>query len=189
MKVHQLSPTFTAAILLALTSLASAGETLYNGIVLPNQWPPKYDRLTREPMPAPYLKNPPAVIPIDIGRQLFVDDFLIETTTMTRTCHQADYYAQNPVLAPGTACEHTGGNWFAAPYESLMLGQFSIWQEPTNNDCGVLMVPKRCDILLGFSRDGFHWDRPDRNRFIACTCSPFLYPRNCLFVIIDLLEQ
>jgi hypothetical protein len=24
----------------------------------------------------PYLENPPAVIPIDVGRQLFVDDFL-----------------------------------------------------------------------------------------------------------------
>ena len=33
----------------------------------------------------PYLKSPPAVIPIDVGRQLFVDDFLIEQTTLTRT--------------------------------------------------------------------------------------------------------
>jgi len=41
--------------LLALTSLASAGETLYNGIVLPEQWPPKFDELTREPRPVPYL--------------------------------------------------------------------------------------------------------------------------------------
>ena len=32
----------------------------------------------------PYLVSPPAVIPIDVGRQLFVDDFLIEQTTLTR---------------------------------------------------------------------------------------------------------
>ena len=55
--------------LLALTSLASADETLYNGIALPDQWPPDYGELTRAPMPVPYLKNPPAVIFIDVGRQ------------------------------------------------------------------------------------------------------------------------
>ncbi|MCK4294415.1 MAG: hypothetical protein KAY65_14550 [Planctomycetes bacterium] len=114
-------------VLLALTSLASAGEILYNGIVLPDQWPPKFDELTREPRPAPYLKNPPAVIPIDVGRQLFVDDFLIETTTMTQTYHQADYYAQNPVLAPETAWEHTGGNWFAAPFSG------GAWYDPNDD--------------------------------------------------------
>jgi hypothetical protein len=31
-----------------------------------------------EPMPLPYLTSPPDVIPIDIERQLFIDDFLIE---------------------------------------------------------------------------------------------------------------
>jgi hypothetical protein len=55
------------------------------------------------------------------------------------------------------------------PYESVMLGQFSIWTGPYNGDCGIHDIPKRCDILLGFSRDGFHWDRPDRTRFIAST--------------------
>ncbi|MHC4836422.1 MAG: hypothetical protein ACYTCN_10905, partial [Planctomycetota bacterium] len=71
-----------STLLLALTSLVSAGETLYNGIELPEQWPPKYDKITRDPMPVPYLKNVPDVIPIDVGRQLFVDDFLIDKTDM-----------------------------------------------------------------------------------------------------------
>jgi hypothetical protein len=57
----------------------------------------------------------------------------------------------------------------AAPYESLMLGLFSIWQGPENNICREKRVNKRNDILVGFSRDGFHWHRPDRNRFISCT--------------------
>src|SRR5207237_9032447 len=61
------------------------GEVLHNGIRLPVGWPPRPDRLTREPMPVPYLQSPPAVIPIDVGRQLFVDDFLIERTTLRRT--------------------------------------------------------------------------------------------------------
>ncbi|MHC4238133.1 MAG: hypothetical protein ACYSSM_07850 [Planctomycetota bacterium] len=74
--------------LLALTSLVSAGEILYNGIELPEQWPPKYDKITRDPMPVPYLDNVPDVIPIDVGRQLFVDDFLVEESTLSRTFHQ-----------------------------------------------------------------------------------------------------
>jgi len=60
--------------LLALTSLGSAGEILYTGIELPEQWPPQYDKITRDPMPVPYLEN----IPDDVGRQLFADDFLIQ---------------------------------------------------------------------------------------------------------------
>ena len=57
----------------------SLSETLYNGIELPVQWPPNYGEPTGAPMPVPYLDNPSDVIPIDVGRQLFVDDFLIET--------------------------------------------------------------------------------------------------------------
>ncbi len=71
--------------LLALTAAAGvqAGEVLYNGIELPEQWPPPDQKLTREPMPRPpYLIAPPEVISIDVGRQLFVDDFLVESTTL-----------------------------------------------------------------------------------------------------------
>src|SRR5687768_14135881 len=52
------------------------GETLYNGIRLPEAWPPTGMVVdSYEPMPVPYLVSPPQVIPIDVGRQLFVDDF------------------------------------------------------------------------------------------------------------------
>jgi len=351
-------------LLPALTGPARAGETLYNGIELPDQWPPEFDRITREPMPVPYLKNPPAVIPIDVGRQLFVDDFLVEESTLKRTFHQPEIYKE-PVIKPeekragmyaapfsGGACydpadklfkmwytrvrphatcyatskdgihwdkpeldvepgtnivlnpergfdstaimldqwakdpnerfkyfssersrgfyaahrtsadgihwsepketrtriwgdrstafynpfrkvwvfsqrtedengwrarsyvegptaedmlaeiryneldkvegksvhwagadkldpHHTDArfahiepqlyNLDASPYESIMIGQFSIWQGPENNICGDLNIQKRNDILLGFSRDGFHWDRPNRKRFISTT--------------------
>jgi hypothetical protein len=354
--------------LLALTSLGSAGEILYNGIELPEQWPPDYGAISRDPMPVPYLKNPPEVIPIDVGRQLFVDDFLIETTMLQRTFHQPEYCKENPVIERGNPGEsnkfgsyaktfsggvcydpadklfklwYTGArphstryatskdgihwekpeldknpeerfkyfasenphpverrspsgntwddsgwsyiyrsspdgihwsepkekvdiwgdrstafynpfrkmwvlsqrtegpvedrarsyleaatisemmkevtfngprieledgkekiyrgeaagksvNWTgandldvrhtdsrfshiaphlynldASPYESIMIGQFSIWQGPTNRDCGPLHLQKRNDIMLGFSRDGFHWDRSYRGRFIS----------------------
>src|SRR3954463_5373818 len=77
-----------------------AGQPLYNGIRLPATWPPRLDRLTLEPMAVPYLQAPPAVIPIDVGRQLFVDDFLIEQTTLRRSYHQATYHSATPVLRP-----------------------------------------------------------------------------------------
>jgi hypothetical protein len=77
--------------------LTCAGETLYNGIEPPDNRQPVYDRHPKEPMPVPYLKNPPAVIPIDVGRQLLVDDFLIEKTTLKRTFHTAEYHPSNPV--------------------------------------------------------------------------------------------
>jgi hypothetical protein len=66
--------TFLQATALGLsgTRLPAAspdGELLYNGIRLPAEWPPKW-KYTLEPMPLPYLDKPPAVIPIDVGRQL-----------------------------------------------------------------------------------------------------------------------
>ena len=95
-----------------------AGEVLYNGIELPAVWPPRRtaaDLRSYEPMPVPYLERPPAVIPIDVGRQLFVDDFLIEQTTMTRRFHKAQYYEGNPVIRPNQRWEQ-----FHGPPQSAM---------------------------------------------------------------------
>ena len=87
------------------------GELLYNGILLPKQWPPRHlDPFSRKPMPVPYLQSPPDVIRIDVGRQLFVDDFLIESTTLKREFHKAKKFAGNPVLAPETELEMNGGH-------------------------------------------------------------------------------
>jgi hypothetical protein len=38
------------AATLFVAGTASAGETLYNGVVLPAAWPPRLARVTREPM-------------------------------------------------------------------------------------------------------------------------------------------
>ena len=84
------------------------GRTLHNGIVLPEQWPPQMvDDGVRREMPLPYIENKPAVIPINVGRQLFVDDFLIAETDMHRECHKANFYSGNPVLAPDKEWEYT----------------------------------------------------------------------------------
>jgi len=50
-------------------------------------------------------------------------------------------------------------NLDAVAYESLLLGLFSIWQGDPKK------TAKRNEVLLGFSRDGFHWHRPDRRPF------------------------
>jgi hypothetical protein len=58
-------------------------------------------------------------------------------------------------------------NLDAVAYESMLLGLFSILQGPENEDSRRLEIHKRNEILLGFSRDGYHWSRPDRRPFIG----------------------
>ena len=82
---------------------AIAGETLYNGIVLPDKWPPAINPKDENPVRIPYLEkaNIPAAIPIDVGRQLFVDDFLVESTSgVTRAFFKPVKYIENPVMWP-----------------------------------------------------------------------------------------
>src|SRR5437660_5313727 len=51
-------------------------------------------------------------------------------------------------------------NLDAVAYESLLLGLFSIWRGQPNDRA------KPNEICIGFSRDGFHWHRPDHRAFI-----------------------
>jgi hypothetical protein len=84
-------------------------------------------------MPLPYIDEKPSVIPINVGRQLFVDDFLIASTTMTRVSHQARYYDANPVLEPDKEWEVTfEGAPYAAPFSDGIWydeadGKFKMW--------------------------------------------------------------
>ena len=123
-------------------------EKLYNGIELPEIWPPRFrDPESAEPMEVPYLTVKPKVIPIDLGRQLFVDDFLIEKTTLKRTFHKAKKFEGNPVfkaesereLGPSTQGERgeeattfTGqGGVFYDPQETLFkLFYVAGWRGP-----------------------------------------------------------
>lgn len=58
-------------------------------------------------------------------------------------------------------------NFDCIPYESIMLGQYAVWQGPENNICGKLGIQKRNEICLGYSRDGFHFARPSHVPFMA----------------------
>jgi len=152
-------------ILLFVSSVSagerSATETLYNGIQLPCEWPPRYVPVpTREPMMVPYLFNIPDVIPIDVGRQLFVDDFLIEPNTLIRTCHQAEYYPGNPVLAPDQPWE-TGRTSQDFPAPTAMVFSDGVWYDPADHLFKMWYMGGYTDsTCYATSKDGISWDKP-----------------------------
>jgi hypothetical protein len=148
--------------LCGFTVPASAGETLDNGLVLPDAWPPKNKTLTRAPLAEPpYLKQPPKIIPIDVGRQLFVDDFLIESTTLKRTHQRAEYHPASPVLVPDEASLGTGrrpragvfsdGVWFD-PQDQL----FKAWYHGGT----ISEAPLHYATRYAISKDGIRWEQP-----------------------------
>ncbi len=55
----------------------------------------------------------------------------------------------------------------AVGYESLMISLHAIHRGPPNEVCAVGGFPKYVDLTVGYSRDGFHFSRPDRRAFIA----------------------
>ncbi|MGZ0654898.1 glycosyl hydrolase family 32 [Coraliomargarita sp. W4R72] len=145
------------------------GELLYNGIRLPKEWPPQdIDPSDKSPMPVPYLDFPPKIVPIDVGRQLFVDDFLIESTDLNRNFHMPRKYEGNPVLKPETPIElgliepegHTkpyghgnagagpksGGCWWDPDDQVFKLWYETSWFGP---------------IAMATSKDGLNWERPE----------------------------
>ncbi len=130
------------------------GELLYNGIRLPEQWPPRLP-FTYAPMEVPYLKSPPEVIPIDMGRQLFVDDFLIESTNLARTYHTARFHPASPVLKPDREWEREGESPTAMPFSGGVFYDprerlFKMWYM-----CGYVR-----GLCYATSTDGLRWRKP-----------------------------
>lgn len=68
----------------------------------------------------------------------------------------------------------------AVAYESLMLGCFAIFKGPPNEIAAERKIPKTIDLTLGFSRDGFHWDRVSHDPFLACSRVPETWNRGYL---------
>ena len=125
----------TCLYLLLLGSTSGlVAQTLHNGISLPAQWPPRRPIPTvAQEMPVPYLDNKPNVIPINTGRQLFVDNYLISETNLVPIYHTPNYYAGNPVLEPNQEWEKTiEGAPYAAPFSDGIWydekdGKFKMW--------------------------------------------------------------
>ncbi len=154
------------AQLILFASLASAlpAETLYNGIELPSPWPPRDQVVDEQPTPTPpYLLAPPAVIPIDVGRQLFVDRFLVEKTDLRRTFHPAQYYPDNPVLRPDKPWESAG------LHHTAMAFSDGIWYDPADHffkawyqgGGGTDWLAHNPATLYATSNDGIQWDKPN----------------------------
>lgn len=136
-------------------------ETLATGIRLPCPWPPVRN-MTRETQIPHYIASPPAVISIDVGRQLFVDDFLISNSSsgVTRVYRQAEYNADvNPVMSPTKPWEkrnmtyaraYSGGVWWI-PSEKV----FKMWY-----GCGTSPKTDSCiGLCLATSKNGIMWDK------------------------------
>lgn len=69
-------------------------------------------------MPVPYLDHKPEALHVGIGRQLFVDDYLIAETNLIPVLHFPDLYGGNPVLEPEQVWEAKGGggSYYCAPF-------------------------------------------------------------------------
>ena len=143
---------------LPLPRVSVGGDALPNGIVLPDQWPPRIEKETiqrGDVMPVPYLTSPPDVIPIDLGRQLFVDDFLIEATDLERTFYATEPYGGNPVLKPDKRWEKV------APQFTAMAFSDGVWYDPADKVFKMwYMSGYMATTSLAISDDGVHWKKP-----------------------------
>ena len=97
-----------------------------------------------------------AAVNVDVGRQLFVDDCLVEKTTLKRVWHHPVKYGGNPVMKPETPWEvNAGGNSTVRPNGGGMWwdakeGVFKLWYEG-----GWLHT-----VCYATSKDGLKWERP-----------------------------
>ena len=147
------------------------GEVSYNGICTPASFPPRQNYSRAVPHP-PYLDNPPALIDITVGRQLFVDSFLIANSsgTVQQEFHAAKYHDENPVLKPDQPWEGTfampfsGGAWWEDKEDRLALwyrcGGGYASQSEGESSSSDHSGPTTTGTCLAYSSDGVHFSKP-----------------------------
>lgn len=93
-------------------------KTIYNGIKFKRIVEKDVLKEVKNGMNPYYLNDIPNYINIDVGRQLFVDNFLIKETNLKRVYHYPQMYENNPILKPDKSWEMIGnkGSGFAAPF-------------------------------------------------------------------------
>ena len=128
---------------------------LYNNVSLPEQWPPNYREVNLDkPLPSEHKQLWPETVDITIGRQLFVDDFLIEHTDLTTEYHRPALMDQ-PVFQPETPDEMNDGYCTCAcPFNDGIFyddadSTFKMWYQAGWFD----------GIAYAESKDGIHWKR------------------------------
>lgn len=153
-----------AALFICITTNAS--EILYNGIEFRPLAPHPLETSSRpvETLPADpetpyYISTPPSAIIIDIGRQLFVDQFLIGNVNgLTRKAHNPVDHPANPIFSaanPGS-WEFAGTNNkpFAAPYTD------GLWWDPAAQKWKMwYMGGYAAKTGYAESADGINWTR------------------------------
>ena len=173
---------------------SSGGEVLYNGIRLPHQWPPRYEEPTKAAeMPVPYLVDKPAVIPVNVGRQLFVDSFLIAQTSLTPVYHKPTFYEGNPVLEPTADWENTTeGAPYAAPFSDGIWyddkdGKYKMWYLA---GAGMIHKQDKQTFYTGYaeSDDGIHWVKPELD-LVKGTCLVDTANRDAATIWLDRKES
>ncbi|MBO5416202.1 MAG: glycosyl hydrolase family 32 [Clostridia bacterium] len=148
-----------------LTSYTAPKNAMYNGIVLPDGYEFRHDMTNSAVDVPPYLVDKseggyaPEVINIDRGRQLFVDDFLIESTDLTRAYYEAVKYEYNPVFYPETREELTGGDR-GSPSVGATSG--GLWYD-MEDKLYKMWYESGWNGLLSYatSENGVDWVRPD----------------------------
>ena len=181
-----------ASLLLPFGAEMRRAQTLYNGITLGSPWPPNRPFADEHPTRPPYLADRPPIVPIDVGRQLFVDDFLIEDTTMSRTFHKAVYHSANPVLAPehewevyddvATRTRHSGN-------PAAMVFSDGVFFDPIDRKFKLwYMGGYGRFTCFAESNDGISWNKPilDVRRG---TNIVHLHPRDSTTVWLDQYES
>ena len=147
----------------ARTAAQAPREVLYNGITLPHPWPPRRHHLSSQPARPPYLASPPDVITIDIGRQLFVDDFLVEESSLYRAVHTAAYHPASPVLVPEKPWEIADPYAVMtkiAPSPAAMVYSDGVFFDPSERIFKMwYMAGYQQHTALAVSNDGVSWTR------------------------------
>ena len=112
------------------------------------------NRMAHRPLLPPYLEAPPAVIDIPVGRQLFVDSFLIspsDSTNITISYHNPVYRDDvNPVVFPSEPLEGD----FASAFSGVL------WLDPSD---ALYNFFYRCGAglqCLATSPDGVSFNKP-----------------------------
>lgn len=169
----------------------TAGETLYNGIVLGTPWPPRYSSPLQALSP-PYLASPPAVIPVDVGRQLFVDDFLVEEMNLDRTFHRPAYHPASPVMRPEREWEVADAYAMRTrtnPNPAAMVFSDGVFFDPADSLFKMwYMAGYQMSTCLATSADGISWTRPSFD-VVPGTNIVSKVPRDSSLVWLDLQER
>ena len=148
-------------------TFARARERLYNGIELASPWPPRRLSLSTTAQRPPYENDRPDVIDIDIGRQLFVDDFLIDRSSLYREFHQTSFHPNSPVLHPERQWEIDdpfAKTTSQPPSPCAMVFSDGVFYDPDHREYRMwYMAGYQQHTALAVSSDGLTWHRPRFN--------------------------